>query len=244
MSVSPAGRIVATIDGQTAERDAVLAWEDKRAFVVMRQLGLHDVGPTRAERRAGLLARKLELGHAALRRMLWLDLFLSRLMAIVLTALWGKRRRVSSCELAVERGSAERFQRWFIDRVPLDDQAGMLAACPDHYIIDTPASGDQQVVETAGGSPLTAEFVIHYGQSDGIVTPPDPAYPLQIVGVARLSSGRAVGGVRHQFRQEGEGFRAIVAAEFPGGTFASIVKWHRWHLACEFSNWIEAAAEG
>lgn len=234
--------IVATIDGQQFDRAAVQAWEDHRASVVMRKLGLLDPGLTLPERRAALLAHKLAMGHPAIRRHLRFDLFASHLIAVLLALLSGSRRKVSVCELAVSIGSAAHVQHWFEARVPLDDQAGMLAGCPDHYIIDTDAAGHQVVVETVGGAPFTSEIIITYGDDSGIVTPPDPAYPFQIVGVARLASGRAVGGVRHQFRQEGKGFRALITAEFPADTPGHMIAQHRWHLATEFSNWIEAAA--
>lgn len=233
--------IVATIAGQRVDREAVLAWEDRRAKAVIRKLGLCDTGTTLAERRAALLARKLELGHRAIRRLLRCQLAGSGLLAVILSLISGPRRSASICELWVERGSAEHFQRWFEGRVPLNDQAGMLAGCPDHYIIATDAKGRQLVLETVGGAPFASEIVITYGDHSSIVTPPDPSYPYQIVGVARLASGCAVGGVRHQFRQEGEGFRALITAEFPAATFGSIIAGHRWHLATEFSNWIEAA---
>ncbi len=236
--------IVATIAGRQVDRAQVLAWEDRRARVVMRKLGLPDSDTmTLPERRAALLARKLELGHAGLRRHLRLQLFASHLTALLLALLSGKRRSFSVCELWVERGSAEHFQRWFEDRVPLDDQAGMLAGCPDHYIIDTSSPSHQRVVETCGGAPFASEVVIDYADQSSVVTPPDPRYPLQIAGVASLAGGRAVGGVRHQFRQEGEGFRALITVEFPWAIFPWIVSDHRWHLATEFSNWIEAAAK-
>ena len=233
--------IVATIAGQQVDRAGVQAWENHRAMVVMRKLHLPDAGLTLPERRAALLAHKLAMGHAAIRRHLRFDLFASHLIAVLLALLSGARRKVSVCELAVSSGSAAQFQHWFEARVPRDDQAGMLAGCPDHYIIDTNAAGHQVVVETVGGAPFTSEIIITYGDDSGIVTQPDPSYPLQIVGVARLASGRAVGGVRHQFRQEGEGFRALITAEFPAATLGYMIAQHRWHLATEFSNWIEAA---
>jgi hypothetical protein len=234
--------IVATIAGQQVDRAAVQAWEDHRARVVMRKLGIPDnAAMTLPERRAALLAHKLAQGHDGLRHRLRFQLFLSHLVAIVLALLSGKRRSFSVCELWVERGSAQHFQRWFEDRVPLDDQAGMLAGCPDHYIIATSATNHQRVVETCGGAPFASEVVIDYADQSSVLTPPDPSYPLQIAGVASLASGRAVGGVRHQFRQEGEGFRARVTVEFPSTIFGSIIAGQRWHLATEFSNWIEAA---
>ena len=234
--------IVATIDGQQFDRAAVEAWEDHRAKVVMRKLGLPDPGLTLPQRRAALLAHKLVMGNAAIRRRLRFDLFCSGLIAIILALLSGPRRSMSVVELAVSSGSAEQFKAWFEARVPLDDQAGMVAGCPDHYIIDTNAAGHQVVLETVGGAPFPSEVLITYGDDSSLKTPPDPSYPLQIFGVARLTGGRAAGGVRHQLRQEGVGFRALITAEFPSATLGYMIAQQRWHLATEFSNWIEAAA--
>jgi hypothetical protein len=50
-----------------------------------------------------------------------------------------------------------------------------------------------------------------------------------------------MGGVRHLFRDETHGFRVRLTVEFPVTTPAHTIQQHRWHLACEFSNWIEAA---
>jgi hypothetical protein len=62
------------------------------------------------------------------------------------------------------------------------------------------------------------------------------------VAVGRAAAGApASGAIRHQFRDHGDGFSARLTIEFPALTPGRIVRTHRWHLACEFSNWIEAA---
>jgi hypothetical protein len=118
----------------------------------------------------------------------------------------------------------------------------MLDACPDHSIIATSADGKQVVVETTGGSPFASEFVIDYSDTAAVKTALDPSFPDRIVGAARLKDGVIVGGVCHQFRQEGEGFRAKLSVEFPMMILPYMIAEHRWHLAAEFSNWIEAAS--
>jgi hypothetical protein len=57
-----------------------------------------------------------------------------------------------------------------------------------------------------------------------------------------LDDGTLIGGIRHQFRDEGDGVRALLTVELPWliGPIAPAA--HRWHLACEFSTWLEAAA--
>lgn len=89
---------------------------------------------------------------------------------------------------------------------------------------------------------MPGEFTVDYDATGSLHTAPDPSYPIQIVGEAPLRDGLAIGGVHHQFQQEGDGFRALLTVEFPGRVPMRIIAQHRWHLAMEFSNWIEAAA--
>ncbi len=119
----------------------------------------------------------------------------------------------------------------------------MIAALPEHYLIATDPSGRQEVIETNGGSPMAARFFIDYNDLSSLRSQPDSTYPIAVVGVARSPNGAAIGGVRHQFRNEGDGFRAKLTVEFPSLIMPSVVTGHRWHLACEFSNWIRAALD-
>jgi hypothetical protein len=63
-----------------------------------------------------------------------------------------------------------------------------------------------------------------------------------LAGVARLADGTLLGGIRHQFRDEADGMRVRLTVEFPWlmGPYGPAA--HRWHLAAEFSQWIETAA--
>lgn len=236
----PLATLTISLDGQPVARAAVLAWEDRRIAAVRRTLGLPPSQTPRAEQRRELRERKLALGHDGLRallaRRLWWSERLTRLSAAL-----SRGRRTSICEIHVARGSAEHFARWFEARNTQDDEPAMLDGCADHYIIARDAGGRQLVVETTGGAPLPGEFTIDYADLSSLRTPPDPAYPFQVVGVARLADGLAIGGVRHQFRQDGAGFHARLTVEFPSAVPARMIAQHRWHLATEFSNWITAA---
>lgn len=231
-----------TIDGKTYDRDAVLAWEDRRLEVVRRKFGLSTSNATRDQQRRELLDAKLALGHDGIRALIGRGIWLSEKVTRLTVALSGKSRRFSVCEIEVAAGSAQQFARWFEDRNNLNDERSMIDACPDHYIIARDAQGRQLVVETTGGSPLPGEFTVDYDDVSSLHTAPDPSYQFEVAGVARLRDGLAIGGVRHQFRQEGDGFRALLTVEFPGRVPMRMIAEHRWHLAVEFSNWIEAAA--
>ncbi len=230
------------IDGVAHDRAAVHAWEDKRTRAVRKVLGLPPSTADRMVQRAELIERKLALGHDGLMAQLGRGIRWSERSARLAVALSGSKRRTSVCEIVADKGSAAAFAAWFDERNTINDEQAMIAACPDHYIIARDAVGRQLVVETTGGSPLPTRFTVDYADVSTLQTPSDPAFPEQVAGVARLDDGRAIGGVRHQFRDEGEGFRARLTVEFPGLFPGSMAGAHQWHLACEFSNWIEAAA--
>ena len=230
------------LSDRNVTREQVLAWENRRFDKAARKLGVTaPQGATVASRREAWLATKLDLGPEAIMERLsrdtrWADQ-LGRVQARV-----SPSRRTSIVEIDVAAGTAAEFVEFFEAASTSSDEAPMLRACPDHFVIRDSPQG-QQVLETTGGSPLAALFTIDYDDVSSLVTAPDPAYPLQLAGVARASDGTAIGGVRHQFRDTSIGFRARLTVEFPLPTMPTMVSGHRWHLACEFSNWIEAALQ-
>ena len=229
------------IDGRVEDRGAVLAWESRRMAIVRRTFGLPRSFASLAHQRRELADHKLALGHARVRALIRRGLWLSNKVSRFSVAVSGHARRFSVCEIKVATGSASHFARWFDDLTALNRTREMIVACPDHYIIAREADGRQLVIETTGGSPTPAEFWVDYADVSSLRTPPDPSYPFQVAGAARLADGLVIGGVRHQFRQEGDGFRALLTVEFPGRMPKRMIAAHRWHLAVEFSNWIEAA---
>lgn len=231
------------IGRETVDRRAVLAWEAGRARRVLRQLGgrarpTDDVD----ELRERLLALKEDIGPAELERRLTGRLRASTLVSRALTAGSGPARAASSIRIRVPGGRATHLVDWFGTQFALPSSPAMLAACPAHYLIGDEPDGRQKVIETTGGSPLPARFRIRYGDLTGLRMTADPGYPLQVAGVARDDAGTPIGGVRHQFRDVGDGFEAWLTVEFPRLTPGHMIRRHRWHLACEFGNWIEFAA--
>ncbi len=233
--------ITTIINGQSIPRQRVLDWEMKRARHVLHKLGVQPASTDLATLHQQLLAYKQQLGTDQILKILRWDLALSTPAAILTAQLSFGARRFSMIELVVSDGSAEHFVDWFNARGRSNDEAAMLAATPDHYVIRTDAHGTQEVVETNGGSPLAARFFIDYQDLSSLRSPIDPAYPLQIAGVARAANGTPIGSVRHQFRNEGSGFRARLLVEFPLLIIPTVVSGHQWHLASEFTRWIEAA---
>jgi len=228
------------INGRRVERAAVLQWEDRRIDAAAKKLGVTvSQGRTVDQRREELLATKLELGADEILRRLAGDVRRADRIARRAAPLT-KRRVVSSIEMFVPGASADDFVAWF-QHASAVDPAAMLRACPDHFMIRDGVRG-QEVLETTGGSPFAALFTIDYDDTSSLRTPADPQFSRQVAGVARASDGTAVGGVRHQFRNTASGYHARLSVEFPLLTLPTMASAHRWHLACEFSNWAEAAA--
>ena len=234
--------IRAQVHGETIARDRVLDWEDRRITAAARKLGVQaPAAGDVATRREALLQAKLTLGPEEIATRLSRDIRVAEFVGKA-GARVSKRRRVSAVELYVKGGSAGQFVDAFEGWAAASDEAAMLRACPDHFVIRTRADGGQEVLETTGGSPLATMFFIDYEDVTSLVTQIDPMFSHQVAGVARTSDRVAIGGVRHQFRDTDDGFHARLTVEFPLPTLGRMVAEHRWHLACEFSNWIEAAA--
>lgn len=207
--------IHAVINGHAVSRGDVLHWEAKRLPKAAKKIGLPVPGGDLADATARTTAR-LSFG----------------------------RRTTSICHLHVTGGTVATFVDWFIGTDREDYARSMIAANPDHFLIDTAPDGRQEVIETTGGSPLATQFFVGYQDSSSLVTPRDPVFAAEVAGVARTGHGLAIGGVRHEFRDTAKGFDARLCVEFPLLTAPHMVAAHRWHLACEFSNWIEAAFAG
>jgi hypothetical protein len=233
--------ITAEIDGRSVPRSEVLAWEARRASKVCKKLGISAPSGDGIAQRQALVARKLELGHDALERVLARELRWSERGERVIARLSRGRRRLCTVELTGARGSAEGMPQWYQNAIEAGDEAALIAACPDHYVLRAGDDGLQQVIETTGGSPLAMRIFLDDSDLTAITTRADPAFPVQWVAAGRDSSGQPVGAIRHQFRDEPNGFKARLTVEFPAATPSYFVRQHRWHLACEFSNWIEAA---
>lgn len=220
------------------KRGAVLEWERRRARAVLRKLGVRPIGDDLATLHAQLLERKLQLGPDGLRQRLRGELAISDVFAGVMARLSRGRCRVCTIDLLAHRGRADRFLSWFERAARSHDDATMLSATPDHYLLRTSEGDVMEIIETTGGSPVASRFFVDPADRVGLQTPEDASFPLRFAGVARTKSGRSIGGVCHQFRDEGEGFRARLTIEFPALMPAAMIRGHQWHLASEFSNWV------
>ncbi|WP_109509766.1 hypothetical protein [Nocardioides speluncae] len=231
----------AVVDGRDVPRDQTLAWEARRLPRAAKRIRLEPPPGELPDQRLEFARAKADLGADEVRRRLRLPLRASEAATLPVVVLSRRGRRFSVCDLYVTGGDAAEFVAWFSDTGRPDYELSMLAANPDHFLIATAPDGRQEVIETTGGSPLPARFLIDYVDVADLVTPVDPEFPLVLAGVARSRSGRAIGGVRHQFRPTDDGFHARLAVEFPILTPPYLIQQHCLHLAVEFTNWIEAA---
>lgn len=234
--------IVAEIGGRSVSRGEVREWEAGRLAKVCKKLRIATPAGDLDARRDALVARKLGLGHEELERRLARELRLSARSSRLMTALSRGRRRLCTIELAGPESSAEAMPAFYKAAMETGDEAALLAAAPDHFLLGERPDGVQQVIETTGGAPLASRIFLDESDISTVTTSADPDFPVQWVAIGRSSiDGPPSGAIRHQFRDAPEGFRARLTIEFPAFTPPHIVGAHRWHLACEFSNWIEAA---
>ncbi|MFJ8695650.1 hypothetical protein [Streptomyces roseolilacinus] len=253
-ATTPALELTTYIDGQRFDRTAVLQWEARRLKVAAERLNHHlpaalsaelgtlldDSAPnveTVARDRQQLADVKLRMGHTELRDRLAADVAVTEPMSVLAAAMdeWSaSRTRVDS-----SLGTAQGFLDWFDGRIEQNDERAMLVANPDHYLINSPRAGAQEVIEVTGGAMLAAQFFIDYTAAAGVPIEEDPLYPIQTSGWARTSDGTKIGAVRHQFRDNpAGGFSAQLTVVFPATLPPRMFTEHQWHLACEFSNWV------
>lgn len=238
-----ADQIDTWFDGKPVSRDDVRAWETRRVQRNLRKFGARGAEGGLAQLRQTLTEAKLDLGRTKIESLLAREVRISDRVTSLLARGSRSRRRLSRVELFAPGVRADELPTWYADRNDADDERAFLSATPDHHLFRPSVDPKgQEVWETTGGSPLTSRFFIELDCVEGLVTPPDPAYPVQMAGCARLANGTVLGGVRHQFRDENGGARILLTVEFPWlmGSYGPAA--HRWHLASEFANWLEAAS--
>jgi len=239
----PRQPITIRLGGQTRTltRSEVLAWESKRAVKALRRLGAAEPKGNIDELRNAVVEAKMALGRQEIQRNLGRQVIWSDRLTRIVARASGRHRRMCQVELFLPNGSAKALPAWYFDRAERDDEAAFLLACPDHHLFRLLPDGRQEVWETTGGSPLASRFFFTMGETNHLITPADPCYPVQMTGAARLADGTVIGGIRHQFRDETGGMRALLSVEYPWLMGPIAVAMHRWHVACEFSVWAEAA---
>lgn len=248
--------ILVFINGQRISNEQINRWELTRLvheYHFLKKVGIKFEGDfPDSLNLANLKQARIAMGRAKaayppetfreiLRRKTALGNFASRL-AIALSR--GKRK-FSITELLVPKSQlSAREVMTAIQQIMLVNSIEHLqvnlSAAPDHFVLLSPDPNVQEVLEITGGSPLPNRFFAHYGDEKGLKSTFDPDFVAQAAGTARLGDGTIIGGVRHQIKPEGNGFRFRALVEFPAVLPNYMIRQHQLHLACEFSNWINA----
>lgn len=151
--------------------------------------------------------------------------------------------RPATTVLAVTGMTASEFTDWMDQAVT--NEATMLAAHPEHFVMDGRADGTVHLVENFG--PHICSCIVAFGEGSqwAPTAPeflPDADYPYKKIATIKLADGTIVGRVLSQFGDTEDGFTASLSIYFPAACPDDLFEHHRRHLAVEFSNWIRAAA--
>lgn len=235
--------ITARIRGRDVSRDEVLTWEAKRAEKVARRLGIAAAGADAQTLSRRIVDRKLELGHDRIERLVKRDVRVSGLVSRFGAAVSRGHRAVATTVLTCPTGRAEHLPEWYSEHFAANDERLMLAASPDHWLFRARTDGRDEVCEVAAASPFVIQMFFDDSDISTVRTPTDTSFPVDLAAIARTDNGTPIGGIRHLFRDETDGFRVQLNVEFPVIMLPYAITWHCWHLASEFSNWIEFANE-
>lgn len=187
--------ITFVIDGKKISRSDVIPYEMERCRIAAERLGVKlpdDISIEYARR--AVLERKLDLGHEAIGALCAADIRKAKTVVQIMRKLsFGK---VKPCRVEVmARGiSAKQFIEWFENVNAKNDEATLLAAHPEHYLITNAPAGRQHIIETNGGAPFTAEFTIDFSDKKDALAKQLPDYPYHIAGKAVDDHGKRVGG--------------------------------------------------
>lgn len=255
MTIAPS--VTARLGDRHLPRAVALRWEARRAEAVLKKFAsrlgpraIADIAPgldmtalrhaDLDSKRAALLTIKTGLGHAGIYALLRKEMaFTERISRAAVAASRGRTTH-SVARITAPGVSAQAFAAWFNNLTTADDEATLIDALPDHYLLRGLPDGRQEVVEVIGGSPGATRFLVDYDNADRLSVQADTSYDVQVAGHAVLDDGLIIGGVRHQFRDNDATLEALLTVEFPALTPPWMVSAHRWHLAVEFTNWIIA----
>lgn len=207
------------IDGTEYAQDDIRRWELDRA-------------------RTALTLLKNRIGDELMRELLTEDLRAADRTMAPLPAASDGAWRSAVTEMEIDGIDADGFLTWWQGRLASADRGALLAANPEHYLANS-ADGVVEIIETIGSGPLRFFLTFHDGvaiEGEGHET-----YPVRIGGTGRLADGTEVARVMHEFGDGPRGLRIRLTIQFPANAPEHVFTGHKWHFACEFLNWLEAA---
>ena len=240
--------------------DTIRDWEHKRLTASKKLLSKNktvkgsDTNPSEDKKMTSysladeVLNLKLKIGTKELTHFLSFRYNLGNFMSSCAATLSRGNRKFSSIEILVPHSHLTPQQVMAkIENIMLVNTTEHLkinlGSNPDHYVLQSVDPSVQEVLEFTGGSPLPTRFFAHYGEETGLKSKLSPGYTIQNPGVAKLPNGKIIGGMRHQVKQDRDGFRFKALVEFPSILPAFMIKQHQLHLACEFGHWVSAVLE-
>lgn len=243
--------MIIIINGQTITQETIDFWELKRLkhqyhFFTKKGFTLNQNNLTIErvnEAREELTQLKTTKSPVFFRDLLKTNYSIGNFSSKVATFLSRGKRKYSVTEFVVSNSdmSSEEILRT-IETIMLENTNEHLyqnlSTNPDHFVLISTGKKVQEVVEITGGSPFTTRFFAHYGDESGLTSTLSEGYTHQAAGAARLEDGTIIGGVRHQIKNEGTGFRFKALVEFPAILPNFMIKQHQYHLACEFRQWL------
>ncbi|MFJ9078255.1 hypothetical protein ACIRO3_23920 [Streptomyces sp. NPDC102278] len=138
------------------------------------------------------------------------------------------------------------FLAW-MERAFAGDEAALLAAHPEHYVMAPGADGSFNVVENIG--PHVCSFFMGGWGTDAMAWAADAAellpeseFPHKMSSNLFLADGTVVGRALTQFGDTADGFTASLTVYVPTSCPQDVLEHHLRHYAVEFRNWIIAAA--
>jgi hypothetical protein len=151
--------------------------------------------------------------------------------------------RAATTVLAVEGLKASEFVG-YMDEI-LTDEAAMLAAQPEHFVMAGHSDETAHIVENLG--PHVCSFLMGFGRhiewaADVPELLSSSEFPFKKVTNLFLEDGTDIGRVLAQFGDTPTGFTANLTVYFPVTCPEEVFEHHRRHFAVEFSNWMKAAA--
>src|SRR4051794_18683436 len=118
--------ITARIGGRGVPRAGVLAWEAGRAAKVLKKLGATIGAADVDELRRAHVARKLELGHEGLERLLARDLRRSATAGRIGVAIARGRRSTCAIELVGTGASVEHVPDWYREAIGSNNEVPLI----------------------------------------------------------------------------------------------------------------------
>lgn len=230
------------INGKVCPQSRIDDWERKRVEVISKQMN-KALGTPEVHTASELTDLKMSIPDEKLREMCAKKIKSSDRSTTLLQKI--SKGNTVNCviEMDVEGASAQEMKDQYFSMMFNNTEENRrlnLSANPDHISLIGKPGQRQDVVEASAAMPMQSQFDVCFGDETGMHSTPDPDYPVQCVGNCRTSDGLVIGGCRHQFRDTPTGCHAKLVVEFPAKTPKKYIAQHQLHLACEFSNWINA----